>query len=196
MDTATPVKTICGRSRKDFLQAIQHFHGWAAPGIVLGGIMVDWARELIGPEIESDAIVETRHCLPDAVQLLTPCTVGNGWLKILDWDKFALSLYDRRALSGYRVWLDLEKTRPFTHLYNWYMRRVDKKDLPLDILIEAIFTADRQALSMQAIHMERLHERVKKGRIDICAGCGEAYPVRQGKMCAACQGGIYYRPAF
>jgi formylmethanofuran dehydrogenase subunit E len=40
--------------------------------------MVDLARELIGIDTEADAIVETRHCLPDAIQLFTPCTVGNG----------------------------------------------------------------------------------------------------------------------
>jgi len=34
--------------------------------------MVDWAIERIGNDIEADAIVETRHCLPDAIQLFTP----------------------------------------------------------------------------------------------------------------------------
>ncbi len=86
---------ICGFSIDDFLRKIEAFHGWKAPGLVLGGFMVDWAREQLDPGVEADAIVETRHCLPDAVQILTPCTVGNGWLKVLDWDKFALSLYDR-----------------------------------------------------------------------------------------------------
>jgi formylmethanofuran dehydrogenase subunit E len=100
-------KTVCGRSVDDFLKTIERFHGWAAPGVVIGGFMVDWAQELLGHEVEADAIVETRHCLPDAVQLFTPCTCGNGWLKILDWDKFALCLYDKKTLNGYRVWMDL-----------------------------------------------------------------------------------------
>ena len=108
MKTKVNHKTICGRSQQAVLNTIESFHGWKAPGIVLGAIMVDWAQELIGPDIESDAIVETRYCLPDAVQLFTLCTIGNGWLKILDWDKFALSLYDRKNLAGYRIWLNLE----------------------------------------------------------------------------------------
>jgi len=82
---------------------IEQFHNWKAPGMVLGLFMVDMARELLGPGVEADAIVESRHCLPDAIQLFTPCTVGNGWLKVLDWDKFALSFYDRIKLKGYRV---------------------------------------------------------------------------------------------
>lgn len=155
--------------------------------------MVDWARELIGPKVEADAIVETRHCLPDAVQLLTPCTIGNGWLKILDWDKFALTLYDRRKLTGYRVWFDLEKARQkFPDLYNWYMRLVRKPDLPLDRLLNAITRAGRLPLSWKPIRMTRLHERKKKGVIEICPRCHEAFPAAQGRQCLACQGSGYY----
>ncbi|MGA9538924.1 MAG: formylmethanofuran dehydrogenase subunit E family protein, partial [Desulfobacterales bacterium] len=91
---------VCGRDLTECLRMIEKFHGWQAPGLVLGLFMVDLAQELIGIDTEADAIVETRHCLPDAIQLFTPCTVGNGWMKILDWDKFALSLYDRRERNG------------------------------------------------------------------------------------------------
>ena len=96
-------RIICGQSVERFLEEIKAFHGFIAPGTLLGGFLVDWARELVGTDVEYDAIVETSHCLPDVVQLFTPCTVGNGWMKVLSWDKFALSLYDRRKLTGYRV---------------------------------------------------------------------------------------------
>ncbi len=98
--------------------------------MVIGGFMVDLAQEHIGPGVEADAIVETIHCLPDAVQILTPCTFGNGWMKVVDWDKFALTLYDKKKLEGVRVWLDLEKTRRFPDVYNWYMRLVPKSGSP------------------------------------------------------------------
>jgi len=104
---------LCGRSLEVFLDEIKRFHGIVSPGLVLGGFLVDWAQELVGVEVEADAIVETHRCLPDAVQIFTPCTIGNGWLKVLNWDKFALSLYDKRKLLGYRVWLDLEKAKMF-----------------------------------------------------------------------------------
>ena len=192
MADETARTTVCGKSISDFLSTIQSFHGWKAPGIVLGGMMVDWARELIGPEIEADAIVESRHCLPDAVQLFTPCTVGNGWLKILDWDKFALTLYDRKKLSGYRVWFDLDKAQRFPDLYKWYMRLISKQDLPLDSLLNLILTAGRSPLSRQPVRMTHLYERKKKGVIEICSGCNEAYPAAQGPQCLACQGDGYY----
>lgn len=183
---------VCGRSLEDFLNEIERFHGFRAPGLVLGGFMVDWAQELIGPNVEADAIVETAYCLPDAVQIFTPCTIGNGWLKVLDWDKFAVTLYDRKQLRGYRVWFDLEKARSVPDLYDWYMRRVAKKDLPLEVLLDAILEAGRYVLSSGAIRVTGHFERKKKGNTQICPECGEAYPATQGATCFACQGKGYY----
>jgi formylmethanofuran dehydrogenase subunit E len=183
---------LCGKSLEDFLDEIESFHGFVSPGLVLGGFLVDWAQELVGGEVEADAIVETYRCLPDAVQILTPCTIGNGWLKVLDWDKFALSLYDKRALLGYRVWLDLEKARMFPPIYNWYMRLVPKKNLPLEVLVETSLKAGRSVLSSHAIRVTRFYGHEKKGVIEVCPGCGEVYPAVQGDRCSACQGQGYY----
>jgi formylmethanofuran dehydrogenase subunit E len=184
---------VCGKSIEECLRIIERFHGWKAPGLVLGLFMVDLARELIGPGTEADAMVETRHCLPDAIQLFTSCTIGNGWMKILDWDKFALSLYDRRTLHGFRVWVDLEKMRRFPKLYQWYMRLVHKKDLPLNVLLSVILEARRHVLSSNAITMTRFHDRLKKADINVCPVCNEAFAAAQGSVCLACKGCGYYK---
>jgi formylmethanofuran dehydrogenase subunit E len=183
---------ICGRPRENFIKAIETFHGWAAPGVVIGGFMVDWAQERLGREVEADAIVETIHCLPDAIQLFTPCTCGNGWLKILDWDKFALSLYNKKTLQGIRIWMDLPRLSAFPKIYNWYMRLVDKKDLPLPVLIQEIMDAGRHMLQAAPVQITRYHNKNKKGEIRICQDCGEAYPLHQGSQCLTCQGEGYY----
>jgi formylmethanofuran dehydrogenase subunit E len=185
-------ETICGKTLENFIKTIEKFHGWAAPGVVIGGFMVDWAQELLGYEVEADAIVETRHCLPDAVQLFTPCTCGNGWMKILDWDKFALSLYNKKILHGYRVWMDLERLSAYPNIYNWYMRLVDKKNLPLSILIQDILAAGKRILNSAPVQVTRYYEKNKKGEIRICPVCREAYPVKQGLECQACRGEGYY----
>jgi formylmethanofuran dehydrogenase subunit E len=185
-------KHLCSRPLIDCFRIIENFHGWKAPGLVIGMFMIDLARELVGESVESDAIVETRHCLPDAIQLFTPCTIGNGWMKIVDWDKFALSLYDRKNRNGYRVWLDLEKTKQFPDLYNWYMRRVPKKTLPLEVLVNTILSAQRAILSYESIYIIRLHERVKKEKITVCPMCKEAYAEKLGDACISCQGRGYY----
>jgi formylmethanofuran dehydrogenase subunit E len=183
---------VCGRSPDAFLNDIERFHGFVAPGLVLGGFMVDWAGELVGQGVESDAIVETCHCLPDAVQIFTPCTIGNGWLKVLDWDKFALTLYDKRKLTGYRVWFDLKKAALFPKIRGWFMRSIPKKDLPLEVLLEEILRAQRSVLSCRAVRVISLYEKKRKEGIEICSGCGEAYPASQGATCATCQGQGYY----
>jgi len=97
------------------------------------------------------------NCLPDVVQLLTPCTFGNGWMKVLDWDKFALSLYDKKTLDGVRVWLDLEKTRSYPHIYDWYMRLIPKKSVDHDMLRESIITAGRSMLSRAPVHITQFY---------------------------------------
>ena len=188
----SPETPVCGRPVATFLAEIERFHGWQAPGILIGGFMVDWALEWLDPGVEFDAIVESSHCLPDAVQLFTPCTIGNGWMKILEWDKFALSLYDRWTHQGVRVWLDLEKTQAFPNIYRWYMRLAPKQELPLEVLARDILAAGRGLLSAAPIRAIRWTERQKKGPTGVCPGCGEAFPLGQGEQCLACQGQKYY----
>jgi len=184
---------ICGRTPDELIRDIEGFHGFVAPGLVIGAFMVDLAREHIGPATEADAVVETRHCLPDAVQILTPCTVGNGWLKIADLDKFALTLYDRHTFAGFRVWLDLNKAKAHPHVYNWFRGLVSKKDLPKEILIPAIFDAGREILSVKPVTVRPdFAKREKKGEIAVCPACNEAYAAAQGTPCLACQSKDYY----
>ena len=58
----------------EYLDAVESFHGYKAPGVVIGGIMVDFAMQQLPSNTLFDAISETTYCLPDAIQLLTPCT--------------------------------------------------------------------------------------------------------------------------
>ena len=84
----------------EYSRIIESFHGNVAPGMLIGGIMVDAALERIKKETLHDAVCETHSCLPDAIQLLTPCTVGNGWLHIVDLGRFALTLYEKDSGRG------------------------------------------------------------------------------------------------
>lgn len=186
---------ICGRTPEELIRDIQSFHGFVAPGLLIGAFMVDSAYRHIGKNIEADAIVETRHCLPDAVQIFSPCTVGNGWLKILDWDKFAITFHDRHSHSGVRVWLELEKAKAHPDIYNWFMGLVPKRDLPADVLVTAIFKAGEDILSLADVMVTRHAMREKKGALKVCAVCREAYAESQGECCLACQGKGYYQAA-
>lgn len=165
MDTYTGKTNVCGRDLNACLHTIEQFHGWKAPGLAVGMFMVDLAMALIGKGVEFDAIVESRHCLPDAVQLFTPCTVGNGWLKIVNWDKFAVTLYDRRSLTGCLIWLDFQKTKHHPLYHGWFMQTIHKKDIDHEMLLGTIIAAGRTVLSDTAVCMTSLYRRNKKGAL-------------------------------
>ena len=84
-------------SRREYLQSYfdrgVEFHSYLSPGLVVGIFMVDLAKEILGPCDLIDAVVETKACVPDAIQLMTHCTYGNGWMVVKDWGKMALTLY-------------------------------------------------------------------------------------------------------
>ncbi len=185
---------ICGRTPTELLEEIQQFHGFVAPGVLIGAFMIDRVYEHLEKGIEADAIVETRHCLPDAIQILTPCTIGNGWLKIVDFDKFALTMYNRHDFKGYRVWMDLDKAKAHDNVYNWYMGLVSKKELPIEVLKDSIFAAGSTVFSVQAVKVSPEYgRREKKGEMAVCHQCNEAYSTWQGEVCMSCQGKGYYQ---
>ena len=170
---------------------VEAFHGYAAPGLLIGGYMVEMAKRGLPQGVLYDAVSETKSCLPDAVQLLTPCTVGNGWLRVLNLGRYALSLYDKHSGEGVRVWLDPAKIEAWPAIRDWFFILVEKKEQDPQALIEAIRSAGEGMLSRGPVLM-RPQELVKKhkgqGSIGLCPVCTEAFPLRDGSICRACQG--------
>jgi formylmethanofuran dehydrogenase subunit E len=103
-------------SFEEYLEKAAAFHGNPAPGLILGGYMVELAKSRLPEGCIFDAIVETPKCLPDAVQLLTLCSYGNGWMKIVNLGRYAVSLYDKFTGKGVRVFLDSEKLKSWPEI--------------------------------------------------------------------------------
>ncbi len=176
------------------LELIRGFHGHTAPGLVVGVRMMALGMEQMESGILFDAVCETRSCLPDAVQMLTLCTVGNGWLKIKDLGRFAINLYDKFEGDGVRVFLDSEKLKLWPEFYSWFYKIKPKKDQDFDLLMHEIKTAGDQVLSFKKIQIQPEYlVRQSKGKICTCPECGEAYPKFQGKTCKGCQGEAPYQ---
>ncbi|OGP69909.1 MAG: trehalose-binding protein [Deltaproteobacteria bacterium RBG_13_60_28] len=179
-----------------FLKLVQSFHGYIAPGVVIGGIMVDQARRLLPPEVLFDAFSETRNCLPDAVQLLTPCTTGNGWLKVVDLGRFALSLYDKYQGEGVRVFLDLVKAARWPEIEAWYLKLKPKQEQDSALLLEQIRQAGPEMLGWHTVKVRpQFLQKRSRGRMAICPLCREAYPAQDGGICRGCQGEAPYLTA-
>ncbi len=176
-------------SYDEYIALVKSFHGNMAPGLIIGGFMVDTAMKNVPPGEFYDAICETAVCLPDSIQLLTPCTMGNGWLKVFEFGRFALTLYEKYTGEGVRVYLDTEKLEAWPEIKTWFFKLKSKKEQDLQAILDQIKAAGNAIMSIQKVKVDpkTLH-RPKLGAVTVCPACKEAYPVRDGDRCRACRG--------
>jgi formylmethanofuran dehydrogenase subunit E len=176
-------------SYDDYLTAVKSFHGSLAPGLLVGGFIVALALKNLPPGRFFDAICETSACLPDAVQLLTPCSTGNGWLKIVDMGRFAITLFEKERGEGIRVYVDSRKLNAWPEFHAWFFKLKSKKEQNFDELINEIKGAGADVLSTQRVKVKPEYTIKRRlGRTSPCRSCGESYPLRDGNTCLACQG--------
>jgi formylmethanofuran dehydrogenase subunit E len=184
---------ICGRTYDEYIEMVKAFHGHVAPGMVLGGFMVDLAYRNLPQGEYFDAICETRSCLPDAIQLLTPCTVGNGWLRIIDVGRFALSLFEKYAGDGVRVYVDSQKLDGWPEIRAFLFKLKPKKEQDTEALLSEISLARTSILSVQKVTVDL--DSIQSKHHDsfvVCPLCGEGYPEDDGEICLGCQGKTPY----
>lgn len=185
--------TVCDHTFDKFLVMIREFHGHIAPGVVLGGLMVDLARRNLPPGQYFDAVAETRSCLPDAIHLLTPCTIGNGWLRVVDSGRFALSLFEKYTGHGARVYVDNGKLEQWPELKTFFFKLVPKKEQDSKALMDEIRSAGTTILAVQKVVVDLKSITSSKRRaFSVCPVCGEGYPRTDGATCLSCQGKAPY----
>jgi len=185
--------TIGPHSYDEFLDIVRDFHGSVAPGIVAGGFMIDLALENL-PEGELfDAISETQSCLPDAIQLLTPCTIGNGWLRIINIGRYAITLFEKYTGAGVRVSLDLHQLDGWSEVKAWYMKLRPKHQQDTELLLAQFREAGPEIYTVEHVHVNpQLLGKQKKGRIVLCPLCGEPFRSDREGACAFCLGDKKY----
>lgn len=178
----------------EFRQLAENFHGYAAPGLLVGGYMVEKARKELPKGTLFEAVVESAKCLPDAVQLLTPCSIGNQRLKILNLGRYALSLFDKYTGNGVRVSLDAQKMSAWPELYTWFFKKKPKRDQDSAKLEAEIENAGDSFCVVTPITIQnRFIGHAPMHSIGLCPVCGEAYPQEDGGICRGCQGEAPYR---
>ncbi len=180
---------ICTYSYEEYLHLVKSFHGTLAPGLLIGGFMVDLAMKHLPEGDFFDAVCETPVCLPDAVQILTPCTIGNGWLSVVSFGKFAITLYEKYGGRGVRVYLDTGKLNQWPEIRDWYLKKKKKNEQNSELLFAQIKDAGHGLFSIQHVQVDPEKVRRKKmGPVAVCPVCREAYPTRDGEKCRSCQG--------
>jgi formylmethanofuran dehydrogenase subunit E len=174
---------------EEYAALVRSFHGNAAPGVFLGGFMVDAVLQKLWEGPLYDAICETPRCLPDAIQLLTPCTVGNGWLKVVNLGRFALALYDKSNGQGIRAFVDSEKVSSWPEINTWYYKGKKKSEQNAESLFGEIMTVGAGICGFEKVCLRgRFLEKERRGGMATCPECGEGYPAQDGPVCLACQG--------
>lgn len=184
---------ICSYTFEEYIKQAQALHGFAAPGVAIGGFMVDLAYQHLPEDGLFDAVCETPKCLPDAIQILTPCTVGNGWLTVINIGRYAMTLYDKSNGEGIRVFLDSVTLEAWPEIKNWLFKLKPKKEQDLELLMEQIKEAGTSICGIQHVTVAlRSLEKKHRSSIVICPYCKEAYPNADGAICLGCQGEYPY----
>ncbi|MEZ0576216.1 FmdE family protein, partial [Halodesulfovibrio aestuarii] len=188
-DLQPAFKNIGDHTFEEFIEMATLFHNYPAPGLLIGGYMVEEARKHMPEGTLYEAISETTWCLPDAIQMLTPCTIGNGWMNVLNLGRYAMSLYDKHTGEGVRVWLDIHKIPKDSEILVWLMKEKPKQEQDSEKLRREIggYGADILSTTPITIPKPKLIKR-SKGKVTPCSSCGEPYPSAHGALCRACQG--------
>ncbi|TIH12817.1 trehalose-binding protein [Marinifilum sp. JC120] len=195
LSTADAYRAIGKYSFEEFIEMARLFHNYPAPGLLVGGYMVTEALRYMPEDVLYEAISETSWCLPDAIQMLTPCTIGNGWMRVMNFGIYGMSLYDKFTGEGVRVWLDLEKIPEDSEIRVWFLKAKPKKDQDSELLRHEIGVYGPDILSIKRINVaEGQLVKRSKGDIAICPRCNEAYPVVHGTICRSCRGESPYLP--
>lgn len=180
-------------SFEEYLALAAAFHGNPAPGLIIGGFMVEAAKARLPEGTIYDAVVETPKCLPDAVQLLTLCSIGNGWMKIVNLGRYAVTLYDKYNGEGARVWIDPDRLAAWPEIKGWFLKEKPKKEQDRERLMDEIRRAGADICSFAAVRVaDRFLKKGSMGAVALCPVCGEAYPAHDGGICRACAGEAPY----
>ncbi|MCX8022707.1 MAG: formylmethanofuran dehydrogenase subunit E family protein [Syntrophorhabdaceae bacterium] len=176
-----------------YMERVREFHGYDAPGLAIGWFMIKVAYEHLPEEGLFDALCETPKCLPDAIQLLTPCTIGNGWLTIKNLGRYALTLYDKYKGNGIRVAIDPEKLEPWPEIKAWFFKLKEKETQNEELLIEEIKKAGTSICKIQHVRVKpEIMVKKHRDRFAVCPMCHESYPLADGPLCLGCQNpGLY-----
>jgi formylmethanofuran dehydrogenase subunit E len=185
---------ILSHTFEEYITMVERFHGFAAPGVILGGFMIDLAYRHLPDEGLFDVLCETPKCLPDAAQLLTPCTSGNGWLTIVNLGRYALTIFDKRSLEGVRVFVDAGKLEAWPEIKTWFFKLKPKEDQDHTRILAEIRDAGPEVCSVQRVKVAaRFGSKERRRRFAVCPQCGEAYPADDGPVCRGCQDTTLYQ---
>lgn len=187
------------------LKEIGHFRRILGPGVAYGVKMTQAAKEHLKIKDLRKAnlfvIVETDHCLPDTIQFLCGCTIGNRRLIVKNYGKMAATFIDRDARRAIRVTVspafqerDIQHSRELIKLKEKRrFEEIESRRMRDTLEISKIPT--EELLRIQEVEItEPLPPIFMPTGIVSCEKCGEStregkVQIRDGKkLCFVCAG--------
>lgn len=140
-------------------------------------------------------IVETDRCLPDAIELVTGCRLGNRTLKFKHWGKMAATFMDLRTKRAIRIVAKESANQKALEMFA-ALEREEALQRAYQVL------PDEELFAQQWVQIELRPEEIPGYRAPrvICAECGEGVSFgrevsREGRtLCRACAGECYFEP--
>ena len=169
-------------------------------GIVLGVRMALHALQQLGLDdprkVHDDLIVvvETDRCLPDAIELVTGCRLGNRRLKFESMGKMAATLFDFTSNRAIRVAAREAANQRAQEMFP----QLDKEEALRRAYCDL---SDEELFSSQPVQVHIAPEDLPgfQGSRVPCAQCGESIAfgreiLAAGRaLCRSCAGPSYYR---
>ncbi|MFQ6003717.1 MAG: FmdE family protein [Candidatus Zixiibacteriota bacterium] len=190
---------------ESMLKEIGYFRRILGPGVAYGAKMTLAAKEHLKIKDLKKAnlfvVVETDHCLPDAIQFLCGCTIGNRRLIVKDYGKMAATFIDRDARRAIRITIsptlqerDIQHSQELIELKKKRMfEEIESHRLHNTLEISKI--PDEELLRIQEVEIiEPLPAIFLPTGIVSCEKCGEStreskIQIRDGKkLCFVCAG--------
>lgn len=171
------------------------------PGIILGIRMSVLALKLLEIDDPSQyhrkliVVVETDRCLPDVIELVVGCRLGNRTLKFRDWGKMAATFLDLTRNRAFRVAAQESVEAEALQSFNRFSRE--------QALAEAYRTfTDGKLFKWKPVIVNFHPENLPGYRTKrvICQKCGEGIGfhreiLKDGlTLCRACAGEAYWLP--
>ena len=200
---------------KNMLEEIASFRRGAEPGVAYGIRMVLRAKDFLKisdlKKADLYVIAETSRCLPDAIEFLTGCTIGNGRLIIKDHSKMAASFVDLGTKRAVRVMITPKFQRHDIARSKRIMKMREKRKfkevayLRAQRALEIIKAPSETLLRIQEIELaEPILAAGLPTKIVFCEGCGESIReekarVKDGKiLCLVCAevDRCYFKPKY
>ena len=176
------------------IEKIIPFHGYLSTGAFIGIQMFNIARELLDIKEGEKVFVtcETFNCLPDPFQILCGCTIGNKGLKVLDYDKMAITINKAAEpgqdhVKGVRIFLDPEKTAKYPVFHAWFM---NERKVSHEKAMPELIKAGDDVYTWKLIDVS-VPVKEKKNVL-VCEVCRESFVNKGGSnICKSCLDGRY-----